>query len=190
MRSPWGATEYKSPSSLEIRKKIWKNYKIPHSRFCPKNTKKIPKNYENGQKMTSFVIFQYFFRIFGAEPGMGDFVIFSYFFSYFQAWGVFVFCSTPGRSQNLTKLTETSQISLVARCVRTPEDGPPKHCIRSQHLLFLFYRCWHRSPACCSRCSADWPSIPLVLSFSSWEAHTEIDIYTYIYIYIYVHACL
>ena len=61
-------------------KKIRKNYEIPHPRWGPETTKKIQKKYENGPKMTVFVFFQYFFRIFGARPGVGDFVIFSYFF--------------------------------------------------------------------------------------------------------------
>ena len=46
--------------------------------------------------MAIFVIYLYFFCIFGAQPGMGDFVIFSYFF---RTWGVFVFRSTPWRWQ-------------------------------------------------------------------------------------------
>ena len=78
--SPRGATEYENVSKLEIRKKIRKKYKIPHSGLGPENTKKkIRKNYKNGEKMANFVIFLYFFRIFGAQPGMGDFVFFSYF---------------------------------------------------------------------------------------------------------------
>ena len=48
--------------------KIWKNYKIPHSGLGPENTNKNKKNYENGQKMAIFVIFLYFFCIFGPQP--------------------------------------------------------------------------------------------------------------------------
>ena len=57
----------------------------PFPAWPQKYEKKIPKNYKIGQKMTIFVIFRYFFRIFGAKPEMGDYVIFFIFFSYFQA---------------------------------------------------------------------------------------------------------
>ena len=61
-------------------KKIRKNYEIPHPGSGPENTKKIQKKYKNGDFWAVFVFFLYFFRIFGARPGVGDFVIFSYFF--------------------------------------------------------------------------------------------------------------
>ena len=80
LRSPWGATKYENPSKLEIQKKN-KKYKIPHSGLGPENPKKIQTNYENGQKMTIFVFFLSFFRIFGAH------CFFFVFFSYFQFEG-------------------------------------------------------------------------------------------------------
>ena len=75
---PRGATEYETPSKLEIRKKSEKKYKIPA--LGPENTEKIQRNYKNGHFLTVFVIFVYFFHIFGSQPGMGDFVFFSYLF--------------------------------------------------------------------------------------------------------------
>ena len=100
LRSLRGGTEYKNPSSLKIRKKYEKMTKSPISRLGPTNTKKIQKNYKIGQIMTIFVIFRYFFRIFGAKPEMGDVAIFSYFFRISRLEGVFVFCATPERSQH------------------------------------------------------------------------------------------
>ena len=67
LRSPWGATEYKKPSSLEIRK----SYKITHFQFGPGNTKKIPKNYKIGQKMTIWSFFGIFFEFFWGQTGNG-----------------------------------------------------------------------------------------------------------------------
>ena len=61
-------------------KKIRKSHEIPHPGSGPENTKKIQKKYENGHFQAIFVFFLYFFRIFGARPGVGDFVTFSYFF--------------------------------------------------------------------------------------------------------------
>ena len=72
--------ELKNPSSPEIRKKYEKIYEIPHPFRASKIRKKIQKKYKNGPKITVFVFFLYFFRIFGARPGVGDFIIFSYFF--------------------------------------------------------------------------------------------------------------
>ena len=50
LRSPWGATEYKNPSSLEIRKKYENITKSPISGLAPE----IRKNY---RKITKMVIF-------------------------------------------------------------------------------------------------------------------------------------
>ena len=69
----------KTPQNWK-HEKIRKKYKIPHSGLGPGNTEKIQKNYKNGEKTAVFVIFLYFFRIFGSQPGMGDFVFFPYFF--------------------------------------------------------------------------------------------------------------
>ena len=104
LRSPWGATECKTPSSLEIRKKNYKITKSPISGLAPKIREKIPKNYHIGQKMTIFVICRYFFRISGAKPEMGDFVIFSYFFRISRLEG-FLHAVAPQRDRNSTQLT-------------------------------------------------------------------------------------
>ena len=69
----------KTPQNWKYEKNT-KKYKIPHSGLGPENMEKIQKNCKNGEKMAIFVIFLYFFRIFGAQPGMGDFVFFPYFF--------------------------------------------------------------------------------------------------------------
>ena len=76
----------KSPKTPETPKyeKITKKYKTPHPGWVPKNTRKIPKKYKSGPKMTIFVFFRYFFRIFGAPPGVGGFVFFRNFFVF---WG-------------------------------------------------------------------------------------------------------
>ena len=75
-----GCYRIQKPLKPGNTKKIPKNYKITHFRFGPGNMEKIPKNYKIGQKMAIFVIFRYFFRIFGAKPEMGDFVFFHIFF--------------------------------------------------------------------------------------------------------------
>ena len=100
LRAPRGATEYANPSNPEIRKKKKKTKKLqnPPFRVGPqkyrKNTEKLRK-WPFSDRFRNFLVF--FFCIFGAHPGMGDFVI----FSYFRVTGVFVFCSTPGKSQPL-----------------------------------------------------------------------------------------
>ena len=88
---------HKTPQVWEIRKKYEKITTSP--RFGPRNTKKIPKNYKIGQKMTNFVICRYFFL----GPNRKWVIL----FSYFQTWGVSVFCSTPGRSQLLGHLRQS-----------------------------------------------------------------------------------
>ena len=45
-----------------------------------KNTEKIQNWPKNGNSWPVFVIFRYFFCIFGGQPGVGDFVIFRVFF--------------------------------------------------------------------------------------------------------------
>ena len=62
----------KTPLTRKYEKITKKNYKIPHSGVGPENTKKRPKNYENGLKMAIFVIFLYIFCIFG-PPRNGGF---------------------------------------------------------------------------------------------------------------------
>ena len=75
-RLPGKEPDPKPPEPRKYEKNTKKKYKIPHPGSGPKNTKKIPKKYENGPKMTIFVFFRYFFRIFGARPWVGDFVFF------------------------------------------------------------------------------------------------------------------
>ena len=53
-----GCYRIQKPLKSGNTKKIRKNDKIAHFRFGPKNTKKLPKNYKIGQKMTIFVIFR------------------------------------------------------------------------------------------------------------------------------------
>ena len=43
----------------------------PPPRLAPENMKKIPKKYENDPKTAIFVLFWYFFHIFGANSGWG-----------------------------------------------------------------------------------------------------------------------
>ena len=99
LRSLRGGTEYKNPSSKEIRKKYEKITKSPTSGLAPKIRKKKPKNYKNGHFLANSVIFRYFFRIFGAKPEMGDFVIFSYFFRISLLEG-FLYSVPPRRDRN------------------------------------------------------------------------------------------
>ena len=80
-----------------------KNYKLPHPELAPPQKvlkKEARKSYNNGQKMTICVSFQYFFVFLGTNPG--------YFFLHFPAWVVFVLCTTPREIatqgyRNLTK---------------------------------------------------------------------------------------
>ena len=69
--------ELKTPQAWKCEKKIRKRHEIPHPDSGPENTEKkyrekIQKWPENGR----FRLFLYFFRIFGARPGVGDFVTF------------------------------------------------------------------------------------------------------------------
>ena len=87
-----------SPKTPEPRK-YEKNTKSPTPGWPPKIRKKYRKNTKTAQKLPfrgHFVFFRYFFRIFGAQPGVGDFV----FFSYFRGSGVFGLCSRPAGSQH------------------------------------------------------------------------------------------
>ena len=89
-----GCYRIQKPLKPGNTKKIRKNYKSPISGLAPK----IRKKYQKLQKWSfsgQFCNFSVFFSHFWSQTGNGWFVI----FSYFQAWGVFVFCSTPGRLQ-------------------------------------------------------------------------------------------
>ena len=94
-------------------KKIRKSHEIPHPGSDTENKKKIQKKYKNGDFRPIFVFFLYFFRIFGARPGVGDFVTFSYFFRISGLEGFL--SSIPGtRNRNATLFATTvsgSQIS-------------------------------------------------------------------------------
>ena len=92
-----------SPKPLDPgnMKKLRKNTKSPTSGWPPENMKKIPKKYEKGPKITIFVFFRYFFRIFGGQSGVGNFFFFFVIFSYFWDPGVFGLCTSPGRIANL-----------------------------------------------------------------------------------------
>ena len=86
---PLGSYRAQKPTKAGNPKKIRKNYKIPHPELGPENTEKLPRKYKNGPKMTIFVFFWYFFRIFGARLRVGDFVIFFLIFFVFPVLGGF-----------------------------------------------------------------------------------------------------
>ena len=91
-------------------KRIRKSHEIPHpgSGQTRKNTEKIRKRPENDH----FGIFLYFFRIFGARPGVGDFVTFSYFL---RISGLEEFLSSiPGTRNRKPILTLQALLPLVA----------------------------------------------------------------------------
>ena len=81
LRSRGPGKEPKNPESPKIRKNYRKKKKnkTPHPGWGPKNTKKIPKKYKSGTKMTILYFFGIFFVFPGPHPRWG----FSYFFSYF-----------------------------------------------------------------------------------------------------------
>ena len=84
------------PLNPENTKKI----QNPPSRVGARKRKKLPEKYKTCPKITIFVFFRYFFRIFGPRPGKGDFVFFVVIFSYFRDSGVFVICARPAGSQS------------------------------------------------------------------------------------------
>ena len=67
--------------------------------------------------MTIFVIFRYFFRIFGAKPEMGDFVIFSYFLSISRLEG-FLYSVPPQGDLNAkdVKAGKTTTLKSPVKC--------------------------------------------------------------------------
>ena len=66
----------------------------------PQKSEKNTEKLQNWPENDHFCNFSVFFSYFWGQTGNGWFCNFFVFFSYFQTWGVFVLCSTPGRSQD------------------------------------------------------------------------------------------
>ena len=123
LRSPWGGTEYKTPSSLGKHKKKERITKSP----IPVWPQRSPpqKNYKSSQTVTIFVIFQYFLSEFGAKPGMGDFVV-CIFFVFFQGGGVFVLCTTMLNLRRCGLSFASTLTSLSKRDAMPPTPPAPR----------------------------------------------------------------
>ena len=99
LRSPRGASEYKNPSSLEIRKKYEKNTKSPISGLAPKIQKKTTEKSQNWPENDHFCNFSVIFSYFRGQTGNGWFCNFSYFFRISRLEG-FLYSVAPQGDRN------------------------------------------------------------------------------------------
>ena len=120
-----------------MKKKLRKKYEIPHPGLGPENTEKIPKNTKIAPKLPFLYFFGIFFRIFGAQPGVGD----SYFFrNFFVFSGFRGFCDLYQARRVANLKVSNSEIILfrfplisVSMVISLRDDGTRDGIAVSNH---------------------------------------------------------